>query len=256
MGAKTGVIAYSSADTPLPRLLRTPARPGETATRALIERSFPGRRISPAGPGNLSDDIRPPDDLAYATSFSGAELICCSAFMLDNPSQLPAHLVEASRGRRLVLHAMHSVVDWLAFAVWEDGRLVRSLSLSPGSGIIENLGDPYPFELPYWNGDHPVPLMPEWADQAPYPLPFHPLELGEDALRELLGFTVEGSIEPEDVDAEAVELLGFSVVDPDGPTPEERRAEYEAIVARMGEPRIFRYRPDGSVREVGLDDLG
>ncbi|MGW3628080.1 DUF6928 family protein, partial [Streptomyces sp. NPDC000880] len=29
---------------------------------------------------------------------------------------------------------MHSVVDWLAFAVWEDGRLIRSLSLSPDDG--------------------------------------------------------------------------------------------------------------------------
>jgi hypothetical protein len=176
--------------------------------------------------------------------------------MIDNPSRLPAHLVEAGRGRRLVLHAMHSVVDWLAFAVWEDGRLVRSLSLSPGNGVIEDIGEPYPFELPYWNGEHPVPPTPGRPDEGPYPLPFHPLELGEDALRELLGFTVEGSVEPGDVDAEAVELLGFTVIDPDGPTPEERRAEFEAVVARMGEPGMFTYRPDGSVREVSLDDLG
>jgi hypothetical protein len=38
------------------------------------------------------------------------------------------HLIAAAAGRRVVLHAMHSVVDWLAFAVWEDGRLLRSLS--------------------------------------------------------------------------------------------------------------------------------
>ncbi|MEV0994183.1 hypothetical protein [Nonomuraea sp. NPDC050202] len=194
--------------------------------------------------------------IAYATSFPGAELICCAHFMIDNPSRFPAHLVEAGKGRRLVLHAMHSVVDWVAFAVWEDGRLVRSLSLSPGNGVIEDIGEPYPFELPYWNGEHPVPPTPGRPDEGPYPLPFHPLELGEDALRELLGFTVEGSVEPGDVDAEAVELLGFTVIDPDGPTPEERRAEFEAVVARMGEPRMFTYRPDGSVREVSLDDLG
>ncbi|WP_439145646.1 DUF6928 family protein [Streptomyces canus] len=33
---------------------------------------------------------------------------------------------------------MHSVVGWFAFAAWGDGRLLRSLSLSPDSGIIEN----------------------------------------------------------------------------------------------------------------------
>ncbi|MGR6920980.1 DUF6928 family protein [[Actinomadura] parvosata] len=252
MGAKTGVIAYSSSDTPLPRLLRTPARPDAAATAALIERSFPGWRVSPAEPGTLLDDIRPPGDLAYATSFPGVDLICCAHFMLDRPSQLPAHLVAASKGRRLVLHAMHSVVDWLAFAVWEDGRLVRSLSLSPGYGIIENVGEPCPFERPYWNGEHPVPP----ASGEPYPLPFHPLELGEDALRALLGFTIEGTVEPGDVDAEEVELLGFTVIDPEGPTPEERRAEFEALVAQMGEPRVFRPQPDGSLKEVGWDDRG
>lgn len=63
-------------------------------------------------------------------------------------AELPEHLVAASAGRRLVLHAMHSVVDWLAFAVWDDGRLVRSLSLSPDSGIIENIGEPLPFDCP------------------------------------------------------------------------------------------------------------
>ncbi|WP_405525285.1 DUF6928 family protein [Streptomyces canus] len=39
---------------------------------------------------------------------------------------------------------MHSVVGWFAFAAWGDGRLLRSLSLSPDSGIIENGGEPLP----------------------------------------------------------------------------------------------------------------
>ncbi|TQJ25489.1 hypothetical protein FBZ33_5842 [Micromonospora sp. A202] len=40
---------------------------------------------------------------------------------------------------------MHSVVDWLSFAVWENGVLIRSLSLSPDGGIQENIGKPYDF---------------------------------------------------------------------------------------------------------------
>jgi hypothetical protein len=35
---------------------------------------------------------------------------------------------------------MHSVVDWFAYAVWIDGQLRRSLSLSPDSGIMEIVG--------------------------------------------------------------------------------------------------------------------
>ncbi|GAA1657344.1 hypothetical protein GCM10009733_063770 [Nonomuraea maheshkhaliensis] len=253
MGAKTSLIAYSDGD--LPGLLRTLHRPDASATAALIDRAFPGWAVSPAEPGNLSDDVRPPEDLAYATSFPGVELICSDSFMLDNPSLLPSHLVEASRGRRLVLHAMHSVVDWLAFAVWEDGRLVRSLSLSPGHGVIEDIGEPFPFELPFWEGLHPVEPDPAWGDTEPYALPFHPLELGEVALHVLFGFTIEGDVHPEDVDPEDVALLGFNVVDPDGPTPEERRAELMAIRERMGEPRFFRPQGDGTLREIGIDEL-
>jgi hypothetical protein len=200
--------------------------------------------------------VHPPEGLGYATSVPGAELVCAQHFMVDHPSRLPAHLIEASRGRRLALHAMHSVSDWLAFAVWEDGRLVRSLSLSPGSGIMEDVGDPLPFELPYWNGRHPVEPIPGWPRQEPYPLPFHPLELGEEALRALFGFILEGLPRPDDLDPEGVPLLGFNLTDPDGPTPAERQAEREALLARMGEPQIFRLQPDGSLKEVEWDELG
>jgi hypothetical protein len=48
------------------------------------------------------------------------------------------------------------MTDWLAFAVWEDGELIRSLNLSPGSGIMENTGEPYGFELHYRAGEHPA----------------------------------------------------------------------------------------------------
>lgn len=52
---------------------------------------------------------------------------------------------------------MHSVVDWFAFAVWTDGELVRSLSISGGEGrIIEDIGQRLSFEPPYWEGTHPV----------------------------------------------------------------------------------------------------
>lgn len=170
--------------------------------------------------------------------------------MIDLPSQLPKHLVAASAGRRLVLHAMHSVVDWLAFAVWEDGRLVRSLSLSPGSGIIENIGQPLSFELPYWAEERPADIAPWPGDkEEPYPLPFHPLELGEDALRALCGFIQEGRPEPDGVDADAIELHGFHTQDPHGLDLAEHEAELRRAVEAVALPRVYSLGPDGSLIE-------
>lgn len=95
----------------------------------------------------------------------------------------PAEAIDLVRG----------VSDWLGFAVWEGGRLVRSLSVSPDAGVRENIGEPYDFELPYWAGEHPVGSA---ISGDRYPLPFHPLELGEEALRGLFGFIIEGLPDP------------------------------------------------------------
>ncbi|MFF5081543.1 DUF6928 family protein [Actinoplanes sp. NPDC000266] len=48
-----------------------------------------------------------------------------------------------------------------------------------------NIGEPYDFERPHWAGERPVGST---LPGDPYPLPFHPLTLGEDALRALFGF--------------------------------------------------------------------
>jgi hypothetical protein len=153
------------------------------------------------------------------------------------------------------MHGMHSVVDWLCFAIWEDGRLIRSLSLSPGGGIIENLGEPLEFERPYWAGEHRVPPVAGWPGQGPYPLPFHPLELGQDALRALFGFIQEGRPHPDDVDAEAVHLYSFRVTDRTGTQGAQRDAAYAHARAAMRPPRTFRMGPDGNMYDVGLNNL-
>lgn len=252
VGAKTGLLVYADGD--VPELLRKmPAgMPDQERTGALVRRLYPDREreIEPCEGSELWEAVYPEEGVVYAGSWSGVEVVCDRSVMLDRPSELPEHLVAASAGRRLVLHAMHSVVDWLAFAVWEDGRLVRSLSVSPDDGVIENLGDPLPFELPYWSGDRPAEIVP-WPgeEDEPYALPFHPLEFGEDALRALCGFVQEGSPQPDDVDAEAVRLHGYEIRDPDAPTPEEREAELRRATEHMGPPRMFTLGSDGSLVE-------
>jgi hypothetical protein len=70
---------------------------------------------------------------------------------LDRPSQRRRRFLDEAAGRTVYLHAMHSVADWFAYAIWAgDGTLRRAPSLSPNSGIIENTGTPVDFETPFW----------------------------------------------------------------------------------------------------------
>ncbi|MGW0074420.1 DUF6928 family protein [Streptomyces cellulosae] len=98
------------------------------------------------------------------------------------------------------------------------------------------IGDPLPFERPYWSGDRPADVVP-WPgeEDEPYALPFHPLELGEDALRALCGFIQEGLPDPADVDADAIRLHGFHVGAPHTPelAPATRASERPAPPGRF-----------------------
>ena len=68
----------------------------------------------------------------YAGCSSGVTVIATDEAALDQPTQLDPRFLAECNGRNLYLHAMHSVVDWFAFAVWQpDGSLVRALSVSP-----------------------------------------------------------------------------------------------------------------------------
>jgi Family of unknown function (DUF6928) len=253
MGAKTALLAFAEGDIRV--ALAGAGDSDPERTEALVRRVHVGYDIEPDEDGTLLDDVYPPDDRTYAIAVDGLELLCDRRFMLDRPSELPEHLLELGAGRRIVLHGMHSVVDWLAFAVWENGTLVRSLSLSPDGGVMENIGEPYAFEQPYWAGEHPVKEVPGWPSKGPYPLPFHPLDLGEEALRALFGFIVEGHTMPDDIDAEEVALYGFQVTDPSGEEQAEREAAYAHAREKMGPPRIFRPGPDGTMQEISFDDL-
>ncbi|MFE0632258.1 DUF6928 family protein [Streptomyces sp. NPDC058864] len=248
MGAKTGLLVYADGD--VPDLLRQVDTADPRRTSAMMARLYPGREFEETEGLNLCEGVYPPDGTVYAGAWPGVEVVCDREVMVDFPSRLPEHLVAAGAGRRLVLHAMHSVVGWCAFAVWEDGHLVRSLSLSPEDGIIEDIGEPLPFERPYWAGERPAEIVP-WPgeEDEPYPLPFHPLEFGEQALRALCGFVIEGRPRADDVDAMDIGLHGFLARDPDGRDRGEEKAEMRRAVAAMGPPRFYTFGPDGSLVE-------
>lgn len=183
----------------------TPSARSESICASIGSSGMPGSRPpSLAGPERIGGadlfGINPPDREIVAGVFPGVCVVAAKDFRLDNPSELDGRFLQMAPASRIYLHAMHSVVDWFAFAVWMDGQLVRSVSLAPDFGIVEDIGDRLPFEVPYWTGAHPAV-----EDDEEYVFPFHPLDLAEAALDELFGFALEGS--PRDPFVEPGEIV-------------------------------------------------
>ncbi|HEY4372468.1 MAG TPA: hypothetical protein VGN52_11140 [Burkholderiales bacterium] len=206
MGAKTWMLVYSDGDV-ASRLKGKPA-PDREAGAALAARLFPGETFEPLDDGDLSY-TNPPDDEIFIGVYPGVTVVAAAEFGIDYPSRLPRSFIANAAGNTVHLHAMHSVVDWFACAVWKDGQLTRSLSLSPDSGVLEDIGAHLPFEEPYWAGRHRA-IAPEDDDpEHPYPFIFHPLDLGEAALIDFFGYCIEGRVDKQIVQADEIALPRF-----------------------------------------------
>ena len=207
MGAKTWMLVYADASARA-ALAAYPALDRE-ATLKLATNLFPGETLGPLDDGDLSYTC-PPDNELCIGSFPGVSVVAAKEFGGDYPSKLPIRFVEAGGTGTVTLHAMHSVVDWFAYAQWSAGRLVRSLSLSPDSGVLEDVGERMPFEAPYWSGNHPATE----GEEDEYPFPFHPLELGEVVLAELFGYQLEGVMGESMLMPEKIPLLRYARTGP------------------------------------------
>lgn len=241
VGAKAGILALGDRDFAA-SLRQLPLADAER-TGALVAAIFPGYQVELARGWPLAESAYPDDDVVYALSVPGLDILCDRRFMLDRPSELPAHVLEVAAGRRVALCAMHSVDDSFAYAVWASSELVRSLSLSLPGRIVEDIGEPLEFERPFWARRQAA------LDRHPGVLGFHPLDLGQQAMRFLFGFALEGRAEPDDVEAGQITMLGYRVTDPEGA---EQAARETALRAFLQTHRRRRYRmgPDGSLVET------
>ncbi|MDJ0916128.1 MAG: hypothetical protein QNJ05_00090 [Woeseiaceae bacterium] len=203
MGAKTWMLVMSNGS----------ARDAFTASIELDRQAttetahalFPGEELEPLDDGNLCW-TNPTDKELCIGCFPDVTVIAAREFGIDNPSRIPERFLEAAGNRLVTVHAMHSVVDWFAYAHWQNGSLVRSLSVAPDSGVVEDIGERMAFEVPYWSGAHAIE---EEDEDFEYPLPFHPLELGEEALKYFFGYQLEGFIDPDLLEPEDVPLMRF-----------------------------------------------
>ena len=202
MGAKTWMLVYAKGN--VGEVLKSRPRLDRDASLDLAQSLFPKEKFEPIGDGALSYTCPPRKEL-YVGCFPEVSIVAAKEFGIDYPSRLPEPFIAAGGDATVYLHAMHSVVDWFAYAKWTNGRLVRSLSVSPDSGVMEDIGAKLLFEAPFWSGQHPV-IVDEEDD---YPLPFHPLELGEAALRDLFGYQLEGPIDPALPDPDTIPLVKY-----------------------------------------------
>jgi len=199
MGVKAWFIAYFD-DYPKKSLAGEP-KLDRVQSRELVGKLFPGADIREAEDGTLGF-LNPDEGQALVGCYGDVRIVAHDALSGDYPSKIPTRWLDPSLGRTVYLHAQHSVTDWFAFGLWRDGRLVRSLSVSPDNGILEQIGEPLEFERPYWSGQFPA--------GSTYPLPFHPLELSEACVRAHLGFQFEGSPVDCVVDPDEVPIASFS----------------------------------------------
>lgn len=204
MGAKTWMLLYSEGNAA--EILKSNPVLDRSATVELVKRLF-GATVSP-----LKEDVDlsytcPFDKEVIAGRFPGLTVLAADEFCIDNPSHLDPKFIDAFSSGTLYLHAMHSVVDFFGFAVWKNGILQRSLSLSPDSGVLDDIGPRLPFEMPFWAGEHPA-IDPDDEDDS-YPFVFHPLELGEAALKEFFGYQLEGMIDPSLIEPMDIPLMVF-----------------------------------------------
>ncbi len=200
MGAKTWMLVY--ADENAAAALRGRPQLDRDATLQLAKSLFPKDKLALIGEGDLSYTC-PPDDELHAGCFPNVSVLAAKEFGLTIRRNCRCHSF-GGRGSAY-LHAMHSAVDWFAFAQWTEGRLVRSLSLSPDSGLLEDIGQRLPFEEPFWSGEHPATD----DDENDYPFPFHPLELGEAAMKEFFGYQLEGILDPTLLEPESIPLVKY-----------------------------------------------
>lgn len=204
MGAKTWMLVYS--DGAVADVLRDHPSLDRARTSAVAKRLFQAEHLETIGESSLFSTC-PPDEEVLSGCFAGVTIVAASEFGIDRPSTLPKAFLNLDIGSSIKLHAMHSAVDWFAFAAWENGELKRSLSLSPDDGVIEDIGERFEFEEPYWSGVHSA--VDDDEDDT-YPLPFHPLELGEAALHAFFGYCIEGPAQWILFEPENVPLIRFS----------------------------------------------
>jgi hypothetical protein len=161
------------------------------ATRALVERLFPGAGIEEIGDELLVDALDPPADVVCVGCFPGLDLVCGWGLTPRRPSELDPVVLAANDRRNVYLHAAHSDAGWCSYGIWRDGTRVRALSLCADPDVLEDEGERLPFEQPDADAD--------------------PGELSCASMQALFGFACDDHERLDDVDPELIPVVAYRV---------------------------------------------
>ena len=207
MGAKTWMLVYSDGDAA--KTLKSKPALDRAKTEKMVKTVFAGQKLTVVDEDVDLSMTDPPSKHIYAGCYGDVFIIAHDIFCLDLPSKLFEVCPGAKFGNTLQLHTTYSVVDFFAYGVWKDGKLQRSLSMSANDGILEDIGEKAAFEIPYWNGEHPVYDPEDEDDEDNYPFVFHPLDMGQAALESMFGYVLEGTVTPDQIEPEEFPLMVF-----------------------------------------------
>jgi hypothetical protein len=98
VGAKAGILALGDRD--FTESLRRLPRADADRTEALMAEIFPGYEVEQVESWPLEESTYPDDDIVYALSAPSIDIMCDQRFMFDNPSELPAHVLQKAGDRR------------------------------------------------------------------------------------------------------------------------------------------------------------
>jgi hypothetical protein len=178
MGIDLALLAI--ADSAAPDL----SRPLTADASEIVHALFPRTSYVSQGPSPLDSGSLPARGDLWVGRFQGGILLSTRDAHLYNPTKLAKRYLKPALGAGVTLITQRSSNDMFAYARWTDGRLTRSISVNPIGRIWESIGPPEPWERPFWRGDRPV--------GGDYPLPFHPLDMSDAALRSVLRLHYEG----------------------------------------------------------------
>jgi hypothetical protein len=174
------------------------AKPSATDVVSIL---FPRSRYENLGQGTLEQNGRPNRGEINVGTFERGTVVATRDAVLFNPTKLHPRYLQKPLSGDVVLLAQQSVYDMFAFGHWIDGQLRRSISVNPTGRVWESVGDPEEFEHPFWAGERPF--------GSDYPLPFHPLDMAEAAVRTVLGISAEGHPAPRHVGPDRIQLQLF-----------------------------------------------
>jgi hypothetical protein len=195
-----------------PGLPRTGLAPGAggnaDAARLLLTAMFPGRIGAALPPADLLTASHPERGRVYAGVFGSTAVVCGQGLL--ELTDLPAVQSEVGNGRIAVRLQVSSVAESTALEILgPDGATARELMLVAEEEVIVDEGDHLDFERPFWAGERDPDGL--FAVVNGPGMPFDVIDFGQEALRALFGFVVDGDRRPGDLDPRRLMLHGFVI---------------------------------------------